>query len=72
MKNPTGYNYSISATIEQNEKLKFINDTRFIIMDVDTMIPKESIDFFVIEVKRNFLHSFNLNFRFKIEISLKH
>ena len=51
LKNPTGFHYTISARIEQNGKLKFINDTRFIIMDVDTMIPKESIDFFVIEVK---------------------
>ena len=51
LKNPTGYDYSISARIEQNGKLKFINDTRFIIMDQETNMPKESIDFFVIEVK---------------------
>jgi putative lipoprotein len=51
LSNPMGYDYSISARIEQNGQLKFINDTRFIIMDTETQKAKDSIDFFVIEIK---------------------
>ena len=50
LKNPTGFHYTISARIEQNGNLKFINDTSFIIMNEETKMPKESIDFFVIKI----------------------